>query len=276
MNVRSHLLTIVSPRIFWIPACRFLLSDNGNLRKTIFRHLADRGKIIMNCNYRRILFIVFALMLCGAARVSAQSYKVESVDAELPQALSAAVRAQLFPQALRVTGPNGLICEIWVRKVVTGQAAAQTNGAIYTQIPEGALIAAIRFPSDLKDYRRQIVKAGVYTLRYELSPVNANHQGIAPHRDFLLAIPAGADLDPANLTAANSIELSKQSTTTNHPSVWCLMPGDGTGAAMQPAKMKHDEENDLWFVNFSLPLYYGSGIGYPSMGLVIAGFGPEV
>jgi hypothetical protein len=230
----------------------------------------------MKCNYRRILSIVFALMLCGAARVSAQTYKVDSVDADLPQSLSAAVRAQLSAQALRVSGPNGIVCEIWVRKVVTGQAAAQIRDAIYTQIPEGALIAAIRFPSDLKDYRRQIVKAGVYTLRYGLLPVNANHQGVAPHRDFLLAIPAAADLDPANLTAANSIELSKQSTSTNHPSVWCLMPGDGTGASPQPSKMMHDAENDLWFVNFSLPLYYGSGIGYPPMGLVIAGFGPEV
>jgi hypothetical protein len=230
----------------------------------------------MNFSRRRILPILFALMLWGAARVSAQSYKVESVDADPPQSLSAAVRAQLLPQALRVSGANGLICEIWVRKVVTGQAAAQTNGAIYTEIPEGALIAAIRFPADLKDYRRQIVKAGVYTLRYGLSPVNANHQGVAPHRDFLLAIPAAADLDPANIAATKTIELSKQSTTTDHPSVWCLMPGDGAEGSPTPATIKHDAENDLWFVNFSLSLHYGSAIGYPRMGLVIEGFGPEV
>jgi hypothetical protein len=235
-----------------------------------------RGKIIMNCNYRRILFIVFALMFCGAARVSAQTYKVESVDADPPQSLSAAVRAKLAPKSLRVSGPNGLICEIWLRYVAEGQAATQAKDTIYNQIPEGTLIAAIRFPADLKDYRRQVVKAGVYTLRYALSPVNANHQGVAPHRDFLLAIPAATDLDPADLTAAKTIELSKQSTTTNHPSVWCLMPGDGTGGLPTPATIKHDAENDLWFVNFSLSLHYGSAIGYPPMGLVIAGFGPEV
>ena len=40
--------------------------------------------------------------------------------------------------------------------------------------------------------------------------------------------------------------------------------------------MKHDVENDLWFVNFSLPSHYGSGIGYPRLGVVIAGFGRGV
>jgi hypothetical protein len=232
--------------------------------------------LLMKVFYRSILFLVFALMLCGATRVSAQTYKVESASADPPQELSAAIRAELSPQALRVNGPNGLICEIWVRKVVTGQPAAQTKGTIYSQVPEGTLIAAVRFPVDLKDYRRQVVKAGVYTLRYGLSPVNANHQGVAPHRDFLLAIPAAADLDRANVAPAKTIELSKQSTSTNHPSVWCLMPGDSTGATQIPATMKHDAENDLWFVNFSLPLHDGSAVGYPSIGLVIAGFGPEI
>jgi hypothetical protein len=232
--------------------------------------------LLMKVCCRSILFLVFALMLCGATRVSAQTYKVESASADLPQELSAAMRAELSSQTLRVSGPNGIICEIWVRKVVPGQATAQIKGAIYTQIPEGALIAAVRFPADLKDYRRQVVKAGLYTLRYGLSPVNADHQGIAPHRDFLLAIPAAADLDPANVAPAKTIELSKQSTSTNHPSVWCLMPGDGAGDSRIPATMKHDAENDLWFVNFSLPLHDGSAIRYPPMGLVIAGFGPEV
>jgi hypothetical protein len=230
----------------------------------------------MSRDCRKILFCLVALMMCGAAQVSAQAYKVETVDAEVPQALSAAVRMQLLPQAIRISGPNGIICEIWVRKVVEGQAATEVKGAIYSQIPEGTLIAAIRFTVDLKDYRRQVVKAGVYTLRYGLSPVNGDHQGVAPHRDFLLAIPAAVDLDTANIAATKTIELSKQSTSTNHPSVWCLMPGDGTGASLIPPTMKHDGEKDLWFVNFSLPLHFGSAIGYPKLGVVIVGFGPEV
>jgi hypothetical protein len=179
----------------------------------------------MKLFYRRLLPILFVLTLCSAARVSAQGYKVELAAVAAPAELSAAVRDALSPQALRVSGPNGVVCEIWLRKSVPGQAAAQNLGVIYTQLAEGTLVAAIRFPADTKDYRRQNVKAGVYTLRYALSPVNGNHQGVAPQRDFLLAIPAAADQDPANVSAAQTIELSKKSTSTNHESVWSLMPG---------------------------------------------------
>jgi len=224
----------------------------------------------MKVFFRRVLPICLVLTLCAVVQVSAQGYKVESASAAAPSELSAAVRDSLSPQALRVSGPSGVVCEIWLRKSVPGQAAAQNLGVVYTQLQEGTLVAAIRFPADLKDYRRQTVKAGVYTLRYALSPVNGNHQGVAPQRDFLLAIPAAADKDPANVSAAQTIELSKKSTSTNHASVWSLMPGDGAAGAA-PA-VTHDGDADLWIAQFGV-----SVAGTPlRMGLVVVGFGPEV
>jgi hypothetical protein len=224
----------------------------------------------MKSFFGRVLPIFFVLILCAAAQVSPQGYKVESAAASAPSELSAGVRDALSPQALRVSGPSGVVCEIWLRKTVPGQAATQNLGVIYTQLQEGTLVAAIRFPADLKDYRRQTVKAGVYTLRYALSPVNGNHQGVAPQRDFLLAIPAAADQDPANVSAAQTIELSKKSTSTNHASVWSLMPGDGAAGAA-PA-VTHDGDADLWIAQFGV-----SVAGTPlRMGLVVVGFGPEV
>jgi hypothetical protein len=226
--------------------------------------------IAMNLFFRRTLPILFLFTLCSAARVSAQGYKIESAAAAAPSELSAAVREMLSPQALRVSGPGGVVCEIWLRKSVPGQAATQNLGVVYTQLQEGTLVAAIRFPADLKDYRRQNVKAGVYTLRYALSPVNGNHQGVAPQRDFLLAIPAANDQDPANVSAAQAIELSKKSTSTNHASVWSLMSGDGAAGAA-PA-ISHESDADLWIAQFSISI-----AGAPvRMGLVVSGFGPEV
>ena len=228
----------------------------------------------MKLLYRRALPIFFMLMLCATARVSAQNYKIESAAVSAPAELSAAVRDSLSPQALRVTGPSGVICEIWVRKTIPGQAATQNLGVIYTQLQEGTLVAAIRFPAELKDYRRQNVKAGVYTLRYALSPVNGNHQGVAPQRDFLLAIPAAADQDPANITQAQIIELAKKSTSTNHPSVWSLMPGDG--AASAAPGVTHDSDSDLWIAQFGISIAAGGAPTPVRMGLVVSGFGPEV
>ena len=169
-----------------------------------------------------------------------------------------------------MSGPNGVVCEIWLRKTVPGQAAAANLGVVYTQLAEGTLVGVIRFPADTKDYRRQSIKSGVYTLRYALSPVNGNHQGVAPQRDFLLAIPAAADQDPANVSQAQTIELSKKSTSSNHASVWCLMAGNGAASAA-PA-VTHDGDADLWIAQFSISIA-GSPV---RMGLVVVGFGPEV
>jgi hypothetical protein len=233
----------------------------------------------MKIFYRRVLPILYVLILsasplCGAAQVSAQGYKIESAAVAAPAELSAAVRDALSPQALRVSGPSGVVCEIWLRNTVPGQAATQNLGVIYTQIQEGTLVGAIRFPAEIKDYRRQTVKAGVYTLRYALSPVNGNHQGVAPQRDFLLAIPAAADQTPASVTAAQTIELSKKSTSTNHASVWSLAPADGASGAA-PA-VSHDSDNDLWIAQFSISIAAGGAAAPVRMGLVVVGFGPEV
>jgi hypothetical protein len=228
----------------------------------------------MKLFFRSTLPIVFVLMFFAAPRISAQGYKIETAAVTAPAELSAAVRDTLSPQALRVSGPSGVVCEIWLRKSVPGQAAPQNLGIIYTQIQEGTLVAVIRFPSELKDYRRQNVKAGVYTLRYALSPVNGNHQGVAPQRDFLLAIPVAADQDPASLGQAQTIELSKKSTSTNHASVWSLMPGDG--AANAAPAITHDADSDLWMAQFSISIAAGGAAAPVRMGLVVVGFGPEV
>jgi len=219
-----------------------------------------------------LLMFPFALLVCG--RAQAQGYTVEVTNDAPPESLSAAVRDSLAPKGLRVTTPSGPLCEIWLRKAVPGVAPSQELGVIYPQLQEGTLVGAIVLNADDKDYRRQVVHAGVYTLRYALSPVNGDHQGVAPQRDFLLAIPAAADPDPATLTEKQTIDLSKKSTSANHPSVWSLMPGEGNASAK--AEITHDTEDDFWILQFSVPIATGGAAVPVRMGLVVVGFGPEV
>jgi hypothetical protein len=224
----------------------------------------------MNRSVRLSIFpaIFFSLLL--AAGVSAQNFSVQQASADPPQELSAAVRAVLGNQVLRVTGPNGLICEIWLRKDVPAKASpAAVLGVTFTQLDEGTLVAAMRLASDTRDYRRQGIKAGVYTMRYCLSPVNGNHQDVSPQRDFLLAIPAANDQDPATLTEAQTIDASKKSIGANHPSPWPLFPGDGSSGA---PTIQHDTDDELWIAQFTVTI----GGAPVRMGLVISGFGPQV
>src|SRR5205807_123366 len=72
--------------------------------------------------------------------------------------------------------------------------------------------------------RKQLIKPGVYTLRYALLPDNGNHMGVAPQRDFLLASPATDDQDAATVTIDQTLALSRKATGSNHPSVWSLGP----------------------------------------------------
>jgi len=230
--------------------------------------------LAMNTRTCRACFSLICLVFSCCAVASAQGYAVQVANDAPPQALSPAVRDTLSPQAMRVTGPGGNICEIWVRKSVPGVAPVQQLGITYTQLQEGTLVGAIQFSADIKDYRRQTVHAGVYTLRYALSPVNGNHQGVAPQRDFLLASPAAVDQDPAGVSAAQTIELSKKSTSTNHASVWLLAAGDG-GTSAAPA-ITHDSDNDFWIAQFSISVAAGAAAAPVRMGLVVVGSGPEV
>src|SRR5580658_3176788 len=105
--------------------------------------------IAMKSSYRRALPILMLLALIGPARVSAQNYKVESESAAAPQELAPAVGDLLSPQALKITGPGGVVCELWLRKSVPGAAPAAQPGVVFPQLQEGTLIAVVRFPGNV-------------------------------------------------------------------------------------------------------------------------------
>jgi hypothetical protein len=206
------------------------------------------------------------------APAAAQSYKVEKANDSPPAELSAAVRGTLSSDALKVTGPNGPLCEVWLRKSVPAAAPTQEMDVTFRQIAEGTLAGAIRFPGDVKDFRRQTIHAGVYTLRYALIPVDGNHLGVSEQRDFLLIGPAAADADPALLTRDQTLDLSRKATGSNHPSVWSLGPVAADGSSL-PA-VTHDEADDTWMLEFQLALEGGGGP--VPMALIVAGHAPDI
>jgi hypothetical protein len=196
---------------------------------------------------------------------------VEKIAAAPPEELAPAVRDVLTGEVLRVVGPGGTLCELWLRKAVPAKAVpTQELGVILGQLAEGTLVAAIRFPTEVKDYRRQRVKAGVYTLRYALVPVDGNHEGVAPQRDFLLAAPVSADLDPATVSRDAALNLSRKTTGASHPSVWSLGPSDAPPAS--PPAILHQGEGDMWLLQFVMTLNPGSRV---AVTLVVVGHAPE-
>lgn len=218
-----------------------------------------------------LLFVVLFLAVSAAA----QTYKLETFKAPPPHQLAPAVRATLASEAIRVTGPEGPLCELWLRKTVPAKASAAPElGILYPQLADGTLVGAIRFLSDVKDYRNQRVQPGVYTLRYALHPVDGDHMGVAPQRDFLLLAPATADPKPAPLSPLELLARSRQVSGTGHPSVWSLVETEGEAGSL-PA-LVHWEEDDHWVLEFRVHLQPENGSPSPLvMGLVLVGQSPE-
>jgi hypothetical protein len=215
---------------------------------------------------------VFLAVIFSAARVSAQSttdaaFKIAAATIPVPQELPAPVRDAISPHALVMSDAKDAYCEIWLRNSVpTAETPDQSSGVAFGQIKPGTLIGVIKFESRVDDYRRQPIQPGVYSLRYMLQPVDGNHQGVSPDRDFLLLVPASLDLTLADLPADQLLDLSRKSSGTSHPSVWSLVqPPNNPPPAHLPA-LVHQNESDLWILYFNAPLETPA-----TMGLILVG-----
>lgn len=214
-------------------------------------------------------FALTAAALSLASVAAAQSYKVAASTVAAPSELAAPVRDALSGNALQVTGPKGPLCEIWLAKPIAPAPTPDTSlGVTFGQIPQGSLVGAVRFDAAASDYRGQAIKPGVYTLRYMLQPVDGNHQGVSPYRDYLLAVPAAVDASAGAMATSALLDASRKASATGHPSVWSLEPPDTPPASM-PA-IVHQDSDDSWVVFFQAPLAKPV-----PMGLIVVGHSPE-
>ena len=231
----------------------------------------------MRTSFSWLLRLSVALLagVALAPSAHAQEYKVESFESASPAELAPAIRETLSNAAVRVIGPQGPLCEIWFRTAVPARASAQQQlGVAYGEFEEGTLFGAVRFLRESRDFRKQLVKPGVFTLRYGLNPVDGNHMGVSPIRDFLLLLPAAEDVSPANLTRDDALKLSKKSIGLNHPSVWSITSGEGEHSKL-PDVVRLEEE-DAWVLYFRIQVQPVGGAATPlTLGLIVVGHAPE-
>lgn len=217
---------------------------------------------------KKWLLVAASIALC--ATVASAQYKLTSSAAAPPSDLPAAIQGAISSNAIQVTGASGPYCEIWLAKSVPTAPTPDTSlGVNFGQIPQGTLIAVVKFDIQSADYRNQPIKPGVYTLRFGLQPVNGDHQGVSPYRDFLLAVPASDDTSTAPVAPDALYNLSRKASATGHPSVWSLIPADEAPATL-PAIAHQQEEADQWVVFFQAPLATPV-----KMGLVVVGHAAE-
>ena len=169
-------------------------------------------------------------------------YKVESIGELKEATVAEAVRGALEPKGLRVINDEGkAVCEVWFGKEIPA-IKNDVPGASFGQIPEGAFVGVINFPSGASDYRGQGIKAGFYTLRFALSLQDGNHLGVSPARDFFLLCLVAEDKDPSTqLKTEDLLKLSRSASGTGHPTVWFV--GQATSDKDLPKVVKNEQEH---------------------------------
>jgi hypothetical protein len=218
----------------------------------------------------RILAVATGLFAAAVAAAADPTFTVKVADADPPKELADAVRAVLDGKSMSVSDDKSkLICTVWACKAVETKATTDQAkaGLKYAHVEQTTLVGAVRFPEEWKDYRKQKIKAGVYTLRIGIQPEDGDHQGTAPFNEFCLLSPADQDKKPDAIEPKELHELSTKSTTRKHPGVMLLFPNKTP--AEKPAV--ETKPKDHWVLSYRVPATAGGEKGFLGFSLVVFG-----
>ncbi len=168
---------------------------------------------------------VFLSVLLAAGSAFAQ-YTLQTGGAP-PSEVAPAIAAELRQESAKIVdGSGNVYAELWFRKSsVEGPNTGEIDVS-WDTAAHGTLIGVIQFPAEAKDRRGQVIKPGVYTLRFSFYPVDGAHQGVEPSRDFLILSPADTDKDPkANPSFDELMDMSRKASGTQHPAVMSMWKG---------------------------------------------------
>jgi hypothetical protein len=187
---------------------------------------------------RKSSFVILNILLSASlvAPVRAAGPTVERTGPLVVPGVSGNLQKAVEDKGYRIALDDGWTAEFWFARalaLVTKDAA----GALYPELTNGEFVAVVIFSKGSTDYRGQAIPSGTYTLRYQYLPQDANHMGVSPNPDFLLAIPLAADSDPAvELPFKKMVSLSAKTTGTAHPAVIAM------ATAGSPATVAKDDQ----------------------------------
>lgn len=189
--------------------------------------------------------------LLPASVVRADDYKLDPLK-EGPAGLSPAVTEAISPTGFRISGKDGVVCDLWLAKKIPLKAGFTPNIRIQYPFQNGQLVGAIRFPeaSEPHDFRGQSIKPGLYTLRYGLQPDDGNHLGTSEIRDFLCACPPDTDKDPKRIEKIKDVfKLSAKVAGTTHPTIFLLLAPPEKAVEAAGVSVDKDKEYVILSVN---------------------------
>ncbi len=222
----------------------------------------------------RLISYGCTLSLLFAWQASAADHRVEVLEEAAPaDAISEEIAAQLSPTGLRIIrGTSRKVCDIWLcRQWELPEESDPEEEVVYPFQP-GQLIGVVRYNNKGGDFRDQEIVKGVYTLRYAHQPVDGDHIGTAPSRDFLVLLKASDDRAIAVLDYDTLVEQSAEAAESTHPAQLQLVQTEGDA---ETPSMAHDEEHDWWSVRFEGKAKQGDELKSVRLELIVAGQAEE-
>jgi hypothetical protein len=190
-------------------------------------------RVLRYARESRFVLIRYLLVVSLVVPVYAAGPSVERIGPLVAPGVSAELKNAVEDKGYSVVLEDGWTAEFWFTRALA-TAAKESPAALYPELTNGEFVAVVSFPKGSSDYRGQPIPAGVYTLRYQYLPQDANHMGVSPNPDFLLAVPVASDANPAaSLAFQQLVKLSAKTTGAAHPAVIALAPAGEPGSVVQ-------------------------------------------
>ncbi len=219
---------------------------------------------------KRWAFLPLLLCLLPFAGAQEAKFAVKPGMNPPPKELAADIQKLLAKNSILFLDPAGkTIGEFWVRGEIPADATPEQikNGITYREVRQSEILGAVRFEQDWTDYRKQKIKAGVYTLRLGYQPADGDHQGSSEFQEFLLVIGADKDKSPELMDFKHMIETSAKSIGAGHPGVFMLAP-----TQPGPAPTIASRARNHWVINTKGDLVVGGKkVGAFGVGVNVVG-----
>lgn len=201
-----------------------------------------------------------------------QDYRLEDIaSAPDSEKISAELRQVLNEQGIRVVRGSRTECEIWFCKQLELVADFKADEQRLYPFHEGQLLGVIHYSRRSSEFRDQQVSSGWYTLRFALQPVDGNHVGTSPTRDFVVLVNSEADSPKHSWEAEQLLTASAEVAGSAHPAMMCLQrAGDGKSTGLA-----HDEDHDWWVLQTQIAGSDPSGNRPVPISLVVVGHAAE-
>ena len=187
------------------------------------------------------------IFVASFASIATADFSVQVLKESPPtDELAEEIAAQLASTGFTVKrSETSTLCNIWFCKSWNVPADFKATSEVLYPFQPGQLVGVIEYKRRGEDFREQDINRGVYTLRYAQQPIDGNHEGTSPTRDFLLVVNAEKDKSAAVMDVRKLYTASAEAAESSHPGLLLMQAVPADAEASAPSIRSTDDEWEI-------------------------------